>query len=73
MPNVSAGGKAMRCESCRERDRRHQFLHRVRRGEVPMRRCFRCQTIHPYGDQGERYCFLSAEDGLAVAQGGPPP
>jgi hypothetical protein len=50
-----------RCEQCRERDRRNQFLHRVRKGEVPMRKCFRCLTVHPYGSKGEQYCFLSAE------------
>lgn len=50
-----------RCESCRERDKRNQINHRVRMGEIPLLRCFRCKTVHPWGDKGERYCFLASE------------
>jgi len=50
------------CDHHRRVNRRNRILSLVRRGAIPMRRCFRCLSIHPMPRTGgERYCKLAAE------------
>lgn len=54
---------AVHGESKRYLDRRNQTFKRVRRGEIPLGRCYRCLRIHPMPPRngGERYCPLAPE------------
>lgn len=55
--------KTGRCEDCRYRARRNKIVSRVRLGELPLGRCYRCLRIHPMPPRegGERYCTLAPE------------
>jgi len=64
---VCARREKGKCQSCRDKNAVAMTLSRIRRGEIPMRECWRCMKVHPCPvDQhgyvnSETYCHLAPE------------